>query len=178
MIKNIFCDLDGVLVDLNAGYKALTGMTMPESDQYHNYDHGAFWEKPKADPEFWVNLPKMRKAEMFMTYLDDIRHGWFHVFVLSSGVRGYRECSTQKRLWVNKNTPFSAEYTHIVRRSEKQMFATSKGRPNLLIDDYEVNINEWEAAGGIGILYDEDNFHNVINRIEEFKTLRLEKKHA
>lgn len=169
-IKNIFCDLDGVLVDLNAGYKEATGMELSEADQYYNYDHDLFWEKPKQDPEFWINLPKMVDADVLTKYLDDVRHGWFHVFVLSAAVKDYRTCSTQKRIWVNKHTNFSAEYVHIVRRSEKKLFATSKGKPNLLIDDYQKNIDEWEAAGGVGIRYEPGrNIHHVLNQIELLK---------
>lgn len=169
-MKNVFCDLDGVLVDLQAGYKKLTGMDMEEADRFHNYDHEAFWDKPKADPTFWETLPLMENADFLIKYLDDVRHGFFHVFLLSAGVRDYRTCSTQKRKWVKANTPFGAEYTHIVRRSEKQMFATtSKGVPNVLIDDYEKNIEEWTAAGGIGLLYDYTNPWKVTSEIELYK---------
>ena len=36
-------------------------------------------------------------------------------------------------------------------RSEKQQYAMTNGKPNVLIDDYIKNIREWEAKGGIGI---------------------------
>ena len=36
-------------------------------------------------------------------------------------------------------------------RSQKQQYATTDGKPNILIDDYMKNINEWEKKGGIGI---------------------------
>ena len=41
-----------------------------------------------------------------------------------------------------------------MQRSQKQHFAKqSDGTPNILIDDFQKNINEWQHAGGIGILY-------------------------
>ena len=36
-------------------------------------------------------------------------------------------------------------------RSQKQKYAMSDGKPNVLIDDYIKNIKEWEAKGGIGV---------------------------
>jgi len=40
---------------------------------------------------------------------------------------------------------------HLVMRADKQKYATTGGKPNILIDDYIKNIKEWENAGGIGI---------------------------
>ena len=51
-------------------------------------------------------------------------------------------------------------------RSQKQKFATTDGKPNVLIDDYKKNIREWEAKGGIGILHT-----NVIKTISDLKRL-------
>ena len=36
-------------------------------------------------------------------------------------------------------------------RSEKQNYAVSDGKPNVLVDDHPKNIREWEAKGGIGV---------------------------
>ena len=37
-------------------------------------------------------------------------------------------------------------------REDKQKYAmTTDGKPNLLIDDYIKNVNEWKAKGGIGV---------------------------
>ena len=33
----------------------------------------------------------------------------------------------------------------------KQFYATTAGKPNILIDDFDKNIKEWEAKGGIGV---------------------------
>ena len=36
-------------------------------------------------------------------------------------------------------------------RSQKQQYAVTDGKPNILIDDYMKNIKEWENKGGIGV---------------------------
>ena len=50
-----------------------------------------------------------------------------------------------------KNTNFPKSRINLVMRSQKQQYATTDGKPNILIDDYMKNINEWEKKGGIGI---------------------------
>ena len=46
---------------------------------------------------------------------------------------------------------FPKSRINLVMRSQKQQYATTDGKPNILIDDYMKNINEWENKGGIGI---------------------------
>jgi hypothetical protein len=52
--------------------------------------------------------------------------------------------------WLKKNARPNGK-VHLVQRAEKQRFAMTNGKPNILIDDYIKNIKEWEAKGGIGI---------------------------
>ena len=56
-----------------------------------------------------------------------------------------------KMKWLSKNTNFKRKDIHLVQRSQKQNYAVSDEKPNVLIDDYDKNIREWEASGGIGI---------------------------
>ena len=51
-------------------------------------------------------------------------------------------------------------------RSQKQAYAVTNGRPNVLIDDYIKNINEWEKKGGIGV-----HHTDVSKTISELKRL-------
>ena len=59
-----------------------------------------------------------------------------------------------KKDWLKRNTKIKKSDTFLVLRDQKKNFAmTSDGKPNVLIDDYQKNIDEWEAAGGIGITH-------------------------
>ena len=51
-------------------------------------------------------------------------------------------------------------------RSQKQRYATTDGKPNVLIDDYIKNIKEWESKGGIGV-----HHTNVSKSIGQLKRL-------
>ena len=68
--------------------------------------------------------------------------------------------------WLKKNTKFKNADIHLVMRSQKQVYAMTQGKPNVLIDDYIKNIKEWEAKGGIGI-----HHTNVGKTIGELKRL-------
>lgn len=159
---HLFVDLDEVLVNLDKGYEECVGIPMSEADRFFNYDQEKIWEKPKANPTFWRDLPKMKDADLLIDYVTQIDR---EKFIISAAVRNYPDCSTHKREWVDIHTPFSMEYVHIVRRSEKKLFAVSKGSPNILIDDYLKNIEEWEAHGGIGILH--TSSENTINILHD-----------
>ena len=58
-----------------------------------------------------------------------------------------------KYKWLAKNTRFKNSRINLVVRSQKKTFAITDGKPNILIDDYMKNINEWEAKGGIGVYH-------------------------
>ena len=54
----------------------------------------------------------------------------------------------------------------MVLRSQKKNYATTDDKPNILIDDYDKTIREWEAKGGIGIIHTD-----VAKTISELKRL-------
>ena len=53
--------------------------------------------------------------------------------------------------WLQKNTNIKRGKIHLVAREQKQAYAQTNGKSNVLIDDYIKNIREWEAKGGIGV---------------------------
>jgi uncharacterized protein YbaR (Trm112 family) len=75
-------------------------------------------------------------------------------------------CKPEKIEWVRKHLG-NVEHVYLVPREEKQKFAVNKdGTPNLLIDDYEKNIKEWVARGGIGVRH-----INSMNTISQLRKL-------
>jgi hypothetical protein len=52
-----------------------------------------------------------------------------------------------------------------VRRSEKQDYAQSETGPNLLIDDFRNNIEEFRRAGGIAIHH--MNVNQTLNELRQ-----------
>ena len=136
----IYVDMDGVLVDFDGGYEKLTGMTTREADK----KGPEFFWKPisKAGAKWWITLNWMPDGKQLWDYVKK-----YNPELLSAPSR--EEASKMgKRIWVKRELPGAK----LILRSadKKQEFASPT---SILIDDREKNIEQWEAAGGIGILH-------------------------
>jgi hypothetical protein len=134
----IYCDMDQVLCDFIGGAEKVIGMPFPQANKDER------WEKIKQTKDFWANLEWMPNAKKL------------YQFISRSG----------KYKWLGKNTKIKRSDTNLVKRADKQKFATTDGKPNILIDDYLKNIREWETKGGIGV-----HHTNVSKTISELKRL-------
>ncbi len=136
---DIYCDLDGVLVDFDRGYQELTGIDL--KGRY--LSSKTFWDEiKKAGYDFWINL----------NWTSDGKHLWDYIKnynpILLSAPSRENDSRVGKHDWVKRELPG----VHLILRSaeRKKEFANSK---SILIDDREVNIESWVSAGGIGILH-------------------------
>ena len=154
-LPEIYCDLDEVLVNFMQGADAAVG------GSFVKYDRTERWNKINQTKGFWVNLDWMSCAKRLHDFI--IRYNP-HVLSAYSG----RDPNSRdgKMKWLKKNTAFKRANINLVKREQKQKFATKDDKPNVLIDDYIKNIREWEAAGGIGI-----HHTNVGKTISELKRL-------
>ena len=139
-LPNIYCDLDMVLVDFLKGANEVSGGSFASSDKDER------WNKINQTKGFWANLdwmPGGRKLYQFIVRYDP--------YVLSAYANRDPSSKNGKMKWLNKHTKFSKSKINLVKRADKQKFAMTDSKPNLLIDDYLKNIKEWEAKGGISI---------------------------
>jgi|TARA_B110001454_G_scaffold206480_1_gene216920 hypothetical protein len=141
-LSTIYCDLDQVLVALLKGAdKVVPGgsfATAPKDIR---------WKAIQQTKDFWANLDWMPGAKRLHDFI--IRYD-AHVLSAFSGRDPTSKVGKMK--WLKKNTKFKRANIHLVKRSQKQAYAKNRdGEPNILIDDYIKNINEWETKGGIGI---------------------------
>lgn len=163
-MTNVYCDMDGVLVDMLGGFKKATGQSFIECDQV---DQETKWKPALKVPNFWEFLPKLHDADRLMSYFE-----WNiplnKLFVLSAPQHFFPNCGVEKLRWLDRNAKvFPIRQSYIVPRKEKKQFAVCpQGKPNILIDDYVKNINEWTEAGGIGILHTDAS--TTIQRMREF----------
>ena len=139
-LPEIYCDLDEVLVDFMRGADAAVG------GSFVKYDHKERWNKINQTKGFWANLGWKPGGKRLHDFI--IRYNP-HVLSAYSG----RDPNSRdgKNKWLKKNTGFKRANINLVKREQKQKFATTNDKPNILIDDYIKNIKEWENKGGIGI---------------------------
>ena len=154
MDYKIYCDMDGVLADFESGYEELTGV-----DLKGEFKKGEdFWDPiSKAGVGFWAGLKWMPDGQKLWDYLKP-----FNPVLLSAPSRE-QSSRIGKHVWVKHKIPG----TKLILRyaSQKQELATPE---SILIDDRQVNIDQWEAAGGIGILHT-----STANTIQQLQKLGL-----
>ena len=152
-LPDIYCDLDQVLVNLMKGADEVVG------GSFVTHDKDERWKMINQTKDFWANLewmPGSRKLYQFIKRYDP--------YVLSAYSARDPNSQMGKKKWLKKNTEFKKSRINLVKREQKQKYAITDGKPNVLIDDYIKNINEWESKGGIGI-----HHTNVSKTISELK---------
>lgn len=154
MDYKIYCDMDGVLADFESGYEELTGIDL--KGEFKKGDD--FWDPIKvAGVGFWAGLKWMPDGQKLWDYLKP-----FNPVLLSAPSRE-QSSRIGKHVWVKHKIPG----TKLILRyaKQKQELATPE---SILIDDRQVNIDQWEAAGGIGILHT-----STANTIQQLQKLGL-----
>ena len=149
----IYCDMDEVLCAFLKGAKKAIGGDFPSEDKDKR------WKLISQTKDFWANLDWMPGAERLHDFITR-----YDAYILSAYSNRDRNSKVGKMKWLRKNTKFKRANIHLVMRSEKQIYAMTDGKPNVLVDDYMKNIKEWEAKGGIGI-----HHTNVGKTISELK---------
>jgi len=109
-------------------------------------------------------LPAFPTANKLLQMVKDFAGGYT---ILSSPLSFDKAGSIKgKREWINKHIQVSPD--NIIFEHDKAKYATADGKPNILIDDYGVNIRAWGSAGGIPIKYqaDEDSLQTVFKALQ------------
>ena len=139
-LPNIYLDMDGVIVNLMKGADAVVG------GSFARFDSDERWAKINNTKGFWANLDWMPNAKRLYKFVER-----YDTYILSAYSGRDPSSKNGKMKWLGKNTNFKSSKIKLVKRAQKKSYATTNGEPNILIDDYIKNIQEWEAKGGIGI---------------------------
>jgi hypothetical protein len=146
----IYCDLDGVLCDFGKqlndtwlskfnkenGTKIKTGWDFEEK-----YGSKDFWNRiSEIGLSFWSDMPWTKDGKKLWNYIKDK-----NTEILSTPSKD--EISRKgKQIWCKRELG----NINLILSYNK----STKANPNsILIDDFEINIEKWVKAGGIGILH-------------------------
>ena len=168
--------MDGVLADFFAEYAKLAGVKPDERGRHDYHKIPQALREPVINQmqgtDFFLKLPKFGPGGAKTDALVDMVVKVFGKFsICSSPLRGDHDNSrAMKTAWIKKNLHIQPE--NIVITPNKGRDAPAKqsdGTPNILIDDRNTVLTEWENAGGIGIKYqaDEDGLDVVARGIKQ-----------
>jgi len=183
----IFCDMDGVLVDLVGGVGDLVYADPPKdaSEKYIKAQHKAMEAlegKPLKTENLDKNSPFFKKDARTFLYrvMMNNRHFWMDLDWMPEGkqlwdyIEKYDpvilskptdlQAVIGKKKWVKDNLDLSKERVQI--RYDKTPYAQHNGKIGILIDDFESNTTKFNMAGGRTILY-----KSAHQAIKELKTL-------
>jgi 5'(3')-deoxyribonucleotidase len=174
----IYLDMDGVLADFDAGL-AEHGVSNKTHDYFHT-PKSTWTEQMKQDdqaivdcmskPGWFFDLPVMEGALELVDASLKLGQG---VGILTALPAIPKDIASHKLAWVHKHLKPFVPYLefHCVVRSQKQDFAETYNREgkrlhsNILVDDLERNIREWNVAGGKGVLF--KNSNQAIKELEQ-----------
>ena len=143
-MPDIYCDLDQVLVNFIKGAENAIG------GDFASVDKDERWNKINQNKGFWSNLEWMPGAKRLYQFIEK-----YDPYVLSAYSGRDPSSKNGKMKWLAKNTSWKKSRINLVKRADKKKYAMTDGKPNILIDDYIKNINEWEKKGGIGVHHTE-----------------------
>jgi hypothetical protein len=161
----IYLDMDGVVADFEQRFKDLSGMGPREFES--KYGKNEFWDfiDEKHKVGFWVGIPPMEGAKQLVDYVSK------HDYVMLTAPSIKKQSRLGKALWIRNHTGdiFPSKPTVIFKAAkEKHKVKPSLTEKDILIDDKASTIDNWNAAGGTGILYTSAN-----QAISELKKLGL-----
>lgn len=166
--SEIYVDMDGVLADFFGDWKKLVG-----KDWRNITDIKPALQKIRDTEDFWLNLPVTSNAKNLLSLIKDIKGSYK---ILSSPLPDDPNSEPHKRQWIEKHLSFFPPKDVIITFDKAKYASQPDGTPNILIDDYGVNIGKWEAAGGMGFKHKDHKFERTARNLKTLMKEDMSKK--
>lgn len=164
-MKTIYVDMDGVLCDFMTSYMRLRRKYNQPGSEYI----WKFFSKMVKEEKLFENLDVLPNAGMLLNALKELEGPNVKIEILTSGgdksgTAHYEAAKEQKIKWLkdhNINWPVNV----VKHRVDKDEYACADC---ILIDDTLSNVEEFIAAGGKAILYDDAKADQAIQIVRAF----------
>lgn len=155
--RTIFLDMDGVVADFDAYAQSLLGYSTPGGKRYPLED----WAVIKSNPRFYRDLETCRFANVLVEACLEITNDVKFLTAIPRA-NDVPWCFNDKVEWARERWPMIPVW--FGPYSNDKHLHCKPG--DILIDDRDDNINDWDAAGGKGILH-QGNIANTIERLRK-----------
>jgi hypothetical protein len=162
----MYVDMDGVLVNLDKGFKAVSGGLSPQDYEAKN-GKNTFWKVVNKNPNFWIELEPLPDAKVLWDYIKDTFKDPPAV-VLSAGQGN--KIKEQKTAWIRKHVDPSAQVIIATAGVKKPQYIIDRPDVKLthiLLDDTDKNITAWENSGENRIAILHKDAASSINKIKQ-----------
>ena len=155
----VYVDMDRVICDFDNGVRKYGHMDPP--GQENEGLSVEMWKRLSKVPHFYDKLEPMPGSEKGICVLREMFGRDLEVLTgVPNPTRGLPTSSDDKKNWMKRYFG-PGIVVNTVLRKEKKNFCT--GPDCVLIDDYDLNIREWEKTGGTGILF--ESWEQVLDTI-------------
>ena len=146
--KRIYVDMDGVICSFLEGVSRITGVELKTHADWTAHRNEGWQAIDALGVDFWENLEWTKDGKDLWNYVTSISTPT----ILSAHPTHNIEPAIEGKLrWIRNNLgKYYAHRAHILPAVDKQLFA---GEDIILIDDSELNIQQWRAKKGLGILH-------------------------
>jgi 5'(3')-deoxyribonucleotidase len=151
----VYVDLDGVLAAFDQEYARLTGLHWYAQ---HDLTKEEKWALLYPFPDFFLNLPWTPGAKQMWDYLQP-----FEPSILSAASSHMPQSRGHKFQWCERELGLVGDRVIIVDNGiEKQHYCTPG---DVLVDDFDLNIIQWEKKGGIGVRF--TDAHKALHELQQ-----------
>lgn len=160
----VYVDMDGVLADFFGPIAQHHGVKSWRDARKQRRNAGGSIDKIAKKPGFFLHLKPLSNAGRLINGVQQLAGRYD---ILSSPLlANVEQSSREKAEWLQhhlkKNPPRAVLFDHEKFKYARQADST----PNILIDDYDTNIHLWEANGGIGILYRNEDCIQALKQLQ------------
>lgn len=151
-MEKLYLDMDGVLSDFTRGIEDMCHRPCLPQGSATQAEDDEMYAAARAVGHFYGKLKPVENAIEAFHRLHKLYGNKLEILSAVPSDR-YKmwDAKEDKIAWVKKYLGDDV-VANIVQREEKKNYAKNKNC--ILIDDYQKNIDEWEAAGGTGVFFD------------------------
>jgi 5'-nucleotidase len=137
--NTLFLDLDGVMADFDGGFPVKFGF------DHRDVPDKVMWDAIEKDGKFFRELPPCAGA---LDFFESVKH-LQPVILTACPPSNFEDVAEQKRAWVRTHLGADVPIVFTPGGKTKSLFMHRTG--DVLIDDFERNLERWQEAGGFGI---------------------------